>query len=256
MSSGGNTIKLLEHPKASRYDSDASNRSEDHRVMATDFEVLKRKTVPKEDVMIEIYVLTCNTNGKLYVGQAVSHVLNHGKYRRYGTYGRFKSHISEALKNNKSKQCRYLNNSIRKHGSSAFSWQLLKVCDRKSADEEEYNAIVECESMAPSGYNLKLGGKQFQHTEESRVKVAEGVQRFSENIRTKKYADYTIAKDIDPETLIHPLRREGKQYGWYVLYSQVGQKRIKTDFGGTTRDMDDSYRRAVEFVVSLQCKDT
>jgi hypothetical protein len=45
----------------------------------------------------EIYKITNLSNGKIYVGQAVSHILNHKRYRPYGHEGRFRCHISEAF---------------------------------------------------------------------------------------------------------------------------------------------------------------
>ena len=46
----------------------------------------------------EIYKITNLITKKLYVGQTVSHVLNHGKYRKYGYQKRLESHFSEAIK--------------------------------------------------------------------------------------------------------------------------------------------------------------
>ena len=53
--------------------------------------------VEKEERYVEIYKITCLNSGKCYVGQAVSHILNHGKYRRYGMKKRFNCHVSEAF---------------------------------------------------------------------------------------------------------------------------------------------------------------
>ena len=49
----------------------------------------------------EIYKITNLSNGKIYVGQAVSHILNHKRYRPYGHEGRFRCHISEAFSTKK-----------------------------------------------------------------------------------------------------------------------------------------------------------
>ena len=49
----------------------------------------------------EIYKITNISNGKIYVGQAVSHILNHKRYRPYGHEGRFRCHISEAFSTKK-----------------------------------------------------------------------------------------------------------------------------------------------------------
>jgi len=40
-------------------------------------------------------------NGKIYVGQCVSHILNHKRYRPHGHINRFKTHISEAFSTKK-----------------------------------------------------------------------------------------------------------------------------------------------------------
>jgi len=71
-----------------------------------------------------IYKIICLKTNKIYIGQAVSHILNHKKYRIYGMEGRFKSHIYEAYSNKKN-QCTYLNNAIKKYGKEFFNVELL-----------------------------------------------------------------------------------------------------------------------------------
>jgi hypothetical protein len=90
--------------------------------------------VEEKDRYIELYKITNIETGKLYIGQAVSHMLNHGKYRRYGAKKRLDSHFSEAMKNNKDKECRYLNNSIRKHGITKFIVELIDTCPMDKGD--------------------------------------------------------------------------------------------------------------------------
>ena len=74
----------------------------------------------------EIYKIVCLTTKKIYIGQAVSHILNHKKYRPHGMDGRFRCHISEAFSKKKC-QSHYLNNAIRKYGPSDFKLQLLRT---------------------------------------------------------------------------------------------------------------------------------
>lgn len=59
----------------------------------------------------EIYLITCLSNGKQYVGQAV--LLSGSDLRPYGTSKRWIAHIYEATHNMKT--CRYLNNAINKN---------------------------------------------------------------------------------------------------------------------------------------------
>jgi len=49
----------------------------------------------------EIYKIIHLSSCKIYVGQAVSHILNHKRYRPYGHEGRFRCHISEAFSSKK-----------------------------------------------------------------------------------------------------------------------------------------------------------
>jgi len=208
-----------------------------------------------KDVVIEIYCITCSVTNKQYIGQTVSHVLNHNKYRKYGTQKRFLSHISEAIKNTKQKQCWYLNNAIRKYGKESFSAELLYVCTKEDSDEEETKMIKEYNSLFPTGYNLKLGGTSFVHTNESKKILSNGVKKYFDDTRLLKYKDTSIPKDIDPDTLIKPLNRFNKQYGWYVYYNVNGFK-IKADFGGVHLDLEESKTRARNFILHLQANDT
>jgi hypothetical protein len=106
-----------------------------------------------------IYKITNTQNNKYYIGQAMSHRKNRGKYRPFGHEGRFRDHISEALCNTKKKQCRYLNNAIRLYGKDVFSVMLLKICPLEDIDRWEQHYIEEINTYYPNGYNLTKGGK-------------------------------------------------------------------------------------------------
>jgi group I intron endonuclease len=106
-----------------------------------------------------IYIITNTTTNKVYIGQAVSHRKNRGKYRFFGYEGRFRDHLSEALCNTKKKQCSYLNNAIRHYGKDAFMVALLEECDISQMDDRERHYIQQYNSVYPTGYNLTVGGK-------------------------------------------------------------------------------------------------
>lgn len=114
-----------------------------------------------------IYVITNQTNGKQYVGQAVSHRKNHNKYIPFGYEGRFRDHISEAICNTKKKQCWYLNNAIRCDGASAFTVKLLEECSPDQMDALEQKYICELQTEFPNGYNLTKGGRTLEHIRHS-----------------------------------------------------------------------------------------
>ena len=110
----------------------------------------------------EIYIITNIENNMIYVGQTRSHYKNRGKYRPFGYVKRFNSHISEALVNNKKKQCTYLNNAIRKYGKDKFTVKLLELVSLDELDTKEKYYIEKFSSTYPSGYNLTSGGKTKQ----------------------------------------------------------------------------------------------
>lgn len=112
-----------------------------------------------EKVSGHIYYILNKTTNRGYVGQAVSHRKNRGKYRPFGYMGRFNDHISEALCNTKKKQCTYLNNAIRLYGADAFEVRLLHTCSKDDMNQWESHYIESMNTLYPNGYNLTRGGK-------------------------------------------------------------------------------------------------
>lgn len=193
----------------------------------------------------EIYKIINLSNNKIYVGQAVSHILNHKRYRPYGHEGRFRCHISEAFSTKKN-QSHYLNNAIKKYGVTNFVVELIEYCEISNADERETYYIKELNSLFPNGYNLKNGGSVFTHSDESKKRVSNGVSNY---YKDKKYDRFKDIKNIDDniEKYIKPLKRNNEQYGWYVYID-----RVKADFGGVHIPLDESKISATEFIKNLK----
>jgi group I intron endonuclease len=193
----------------------------------------------------EIYKILNHTTSKIYVGQSVSHILNHKRYRPYGHEGRFRCHISEAFSTKKN-QSHYLNNAIRKYGVGDFTVELIEYCEISNADERETHYIKELNSLFPNGYNLKNGGSVFTHSDESKKRVSNGVSKY---YKDKKYERFKEIKNIDDniEKYIKPLKRNNEQYGWYVYID-----RVKADFGGVHIPLDESKTSAIEFITNLK----
>ena len=193
----------------------------------------------------EIYKITNTTTGKIYVGQAVSHILNHNKYRPYGREGRFRCHISEAFSTKKN-QSHYLNNAIRKYGVSDFVVELIECCETKDADERETHYIKDLNSLFPNGYNLKNGGSVFTHSDESKKRVSNGVKRYFKDKKFERFSTITQI-DYDIEKYIKPLNRNKEQYGWYVYI-----EKNKADFGGVHISLDESKEEAKDFIIYIK----
>jgi group I intron endonuclease len=193
----------------------------------------------------EIYKIINLSNNKIYVGQAVSHILNHKRYRPYGHEGRFRCHISEAFSTKKN-QSHYLNNAIRKYGVTNFVVEIIECCEISNSDERETYYIKELNSLFPNGYNLKNGGSVFTHSDESKKRLSNGVSNY---YKDKKYDRFKNIKNIDDniEKYIKPLKRNNEQYGWYVYID-----RVKADFGGVHIPLDESKISAIEFIENLK----
>lgn len=193
----------------------------------------------------EIYKIICLSTNKLYVGQAVSHILNHKRYRPYGCDGRFRCHISEAFSAKKN-QSHYLNNAIRKYGVENFMVELIECCEIETADDRETHYIKEFNSLYPNGYNLKNGGKTFTHSDESKKRLSTGVLNY---YKDKKFDRFKNIKHIDDDIdkYIKPLNKYNEQYGWYVYID-----RCKADFGGIHISLDESKNSAIEFIKVLK----
>jgi hypothetical protein len=184
-------------------------------------------------------------SGKMYVGQAVSHILNHKRYRPYGHESRFRSHISEAFSTKKN-QSHYLNNAIRKYGVEDFVVELLECCELTDSDEREIHYIKEFNTLYPHGYNLKNGGNVFTHSDESKKRVSNGVVNFYKDKKFERFKDIKYIGD-DIEKYIKPLNKYNEQYGWYVYID-----RIKADFGGVHIPLDKSKISAIQFIEKLK----
>ncbi len=203
-------------------------------------------TVEAHQRYVEIYCITCTSSGKSYIGQVVSHVLNHGKYRRKGMHKRFMEHVSESFSDKKN-QCHFLNNAIRKYGPSDFTLTLLTTCSLQQSDTSEALYIDQMCTMFPNGYNLKLKTTTTRLSLEGRRRLSNGVYRHFEGTKQARFSHLTSSSFVKPlHDYIKPLRRHEKQYGWYVWIEST-----KAYFGGVHMDLNLSYQRAFEFLQSL-----
>ena len=132
----------------------------------------------------QIYLIKNKTNGKSYVGQAMCFTGYNNA--RWGTFGRWKSHIREATKSNQD-HCVLLNNAIRKYGEKNFEVSTLIKCNNDELDENEIKFIEEYNSVSPNGYNLKKGGYSSKNNDETilKMKIAHSGKNHSEKTKEK-----------------------------------------------------------------------
>jgi hypothetical protein len=234
----------------------------------------------------QIYLIDNSITGKQYVGQALSHRKNRGKYKPFGYTGRFKDHISEALCNTKKKQCTFLNNSIRKHGSEAFQVRLLHECPVAELDKWEKHYIAEHNSMYPNGYNLTSGGKVFKTVETPKefatavlntprkrggcVSRTEETRKKMSIVQKELYANPTVRKEqmirsqeqhakhkvdrfrgvtIDETKLDSYIRLRKHKDGSQFVVVLVDGRRV--NFHGKYESISDIKQRAIEFLLQI-----
>lgn len=238
----------------------------------------------KTKVYGHIYSIYNKITRKYYIGQTSSHRLQHKRYRPFGTNGRWKDHVSEAINNTKKKQCSYLNNSIRQYGIESFKVECILVCDREKLDEYERQFIVQYNSLYPSGYNLTIGGKGAMYiksfpsntnnfkiqgswnigqtySKERCEKISEGINNFIRinperniNISTLKYERDLVRKLISFESFIDKINFNN-------LHSHIRKKgrsfRVKVDKAVTSFcitkhiSIEQARTNAIDFLLKL-----
>lgn len=168
--------------------------------------------VQKENVKGEIYQIRNKTDGKIYVGQVVTHRKNKGVYKPFGTLGRFRDHISEAICNTKKKQCWYLNSAIRKYGNEMFEVEHLETCERNVMDEREQFYIKERNSLYPNGYNLTRGGKTLENIQIDRDTETKPSRKRGGCIERSEETRQRIAAKLKAHTSDSSIREKRSQH--------------------------------------------
>lgn len=123
----------------------------------------------------EIYLVICKETGKVvYVGQtALYYYTTRDGNVRNGHMKRWIAHVKSARLDN-DKGCRVLCHAIRKYSSEAFvCLPYITVGNQDDANKWEEATIAEFETVSPKGYNIKLGGGNHRHHEETKKLISE-----------------------------------------------------------------------------------
>ena len=232
-----------------------------------------------------IYLIENITDGTRYIGQTLSHRKNKGKYRPFGIEGRFKDHISEALCNTKKKQCRYLNNAIRKYGKESFKVTFVKECSKEELDTYEQYYIKEYNSYYPNGYNLTHGGKTLkiidtendveqvtpqmpkkrggcnERTEETRQKMSSSIKQvFNDESMRKKIMNNTQKQheqqkfdrfkhlEIDISNIDKYIYERSSNNNKFIRVKVNG---VQTDFVGKHQTLEELRTKAKDFLLQI-----
>lgn len=173
----------------------------------------------------EIYILTCMSSGKEYVGQASCFVA--GKVP-WGTQGRWKSHVRDAYQI-KQNHCTALNAAIRKYGPKKFLVNCIMTCPLESMDEWEEKLIKEYNTLSPNGYNLNTGGAKGRDTAETRDKKRSSRLGKTHNDVTKK--SISVSQIGNRRTAKKRKYEEDKNLPKYINAKRVNGKVIGYEIG-------------------------
>jgi hypothetical protein len=191
---------------------------------------LKNETITDINLRYcEIYKISNKLNQKIYVGQAISHVLRRNKYIPHGMERRFKQHLYEAFGNNNDKySCRNLNFALKKYGAENFTLQLIRVCNLEDANRIESEEIIKNNSLSPFGYNLTTTCKSFCSPSMEFVKsISSGIINYYSDKRINRLLEYSLIIDQDYEKYIKPKIRDKIQCGWRIRLRDIVNSDIK-----------------------------
>lgn len=211
-----------------------------------------------------IYMLTCKTSGKKYVGQALNFTGSNNA--KWGMEGRWKSHVKEALGSGKD-HCRLLNNAIRKYGENDFEREVLCECLIEEMDAMEEKYMEEHKTLDKAhGYNLKSGGsrgkwseetkkakseamKGFVHTDEAKKKMSVNQIGNRRGAKTRKYPE-----DNALPKYILACRKDDKVFGYAVSHYPIGvdKKEYISKTFCNTKDPSEALEQAKEYLEELK----
>lgn len=200
----------------------------------------------------QVYIIKNKLNNKCYIGQACCFTGSNNL--RWGTNGRWKSHLREALNTNQN-HCVILNNAIRKYADNidgTFEIKTLIKCPIEELDKYEEEYILKFNTVSPNGYNLKKGGSTSKFSEETKKRMSlahlgkkrnvennnnyDNIILTSQNINNKlvKVKINKLTQEL-PE-FIFPHYKKDKLIGYYVegLYNHKCEEIPRKYFNGKT----------------------
>lgn len=101
-------------------------------------------------IIIGIYKITNNINGKIYVGQSVN------------IAERWKQHEYKAFNSKEKAYTSAIHQAYRKYGIKNFSYEVIEQCRPEELDEKEIYWIQKLNSLSPNGYNILTGGQKVR----------------------------------------------------------------------------------------------
>lgn len=209
-----------------------------------------------------IYKIINNVNGKSYIGQTRSHYKSGEGYKQTGIMYRWKQHKRSAkIAGTKyvCKQCRVLNNAIRKYGEEKFTIIELHRCSLEKLDIWEAYFITKYNTLIPNGYNMREGGMTGSPSIELRKHLSRKTKEYFSSAHNKqmqsKLISNTQIKEMIKELYVSNIERieikpikQGEKYKivyMYVKFKDISQRR-RYRFGGIHISFEKALKKAIK----------
>lgn len=142
--------------------------------------------------MASIYAIYNLINDKIYVGQTTE----------IYTHKRWKKHIY-SLRNGKHNNS-HLQSAWNKYGETNFKFIVLEECLELELDANEQIWIDSLNSMSPWGYNMRAGGRNGKHSDETRRKLSVANMGRHHSDETRKKMSIARSGEKHPNFGKHP----------------------------------------------------
>ncbi len=176
-----------------------------------------------------IYRLTSPKN-KHYIGQTT---------RNYSV--RWREHENRVKYDN---CCPALKNAIKLYGWESFEKEVVIECNEDELDCFEVLFIILYDSLAPNGYNLTPGGKNYKHSEETKNKMRESHLKSGRVYKRKNKEDEVLPKYLRK---INNTNRSG-----YIIEGHPNLKLKETiSITSSKETMKEKYDKAINYLSKL-----
>ena len=115
-----------------------------------------------------IYKITNKITKLSYIGQTILDLED-----------RWRRHCSQRS------NCRYLKLAINKYGIESFEFKLVCICFDNDLNKYECFYMNKYNTLVPNGYNLREGGNNGRHNDETKRKISEALKNRTDIVRSK-----------------------------------------------------------------------
>ena len=115
-----------------------------------------------------IYKITNKITKLSYIGQTILDLED-----------RWRRHCSQRS------NCRYLKFAINKYGIESFEFKLVCICFDNDLNKYECFYMNKYNTLVPNGYNLREGGNNGRHNDETKRKISEALKNRTDIVRSK-----------------------------------------------------------------------